>query len=237
MADRVKESYQVIRERNGNYQLRQYNGSHAEKKYTTLGFFVVQKGYKEFQHTHSYNVDDSAESTVHEIRKNQTFANLAKWATQSRVDTYIDQRRIEQAHKGLKNMKRKERFYGDDALDALQIMSGEYKFFRQREADLTDKAKELVQETIEKLNRELKIEYIRTLLIIFENVQRSFPELLLQMFPDDKKLLLRVLRSHDDTKIREHLMLHFGMQFDDSGKPVYEDEDEKKNWYCEELDV
>ena len=241
MADRVQESYQVIRERNGNYQLRQYNGSHAEKRYTTLGFFVVQKGYKEFQHTHSYDSaegEDYTGSTTHEIRKDQQFANLAKWATRSRVaDQYMEFRKEEQYRHCTKNVKRRERHYGDDALDALQIMSGEYKFFRQREADLTDKAKELVQETIEKLNRELKIEYIRTLLIIFENVQRSFPELLLQMFPDDKNLLLRVLRSHDYTKIREHLMLRFGMKFDKFNEPVYKNEDEEKNWYNEELDI
>ena len=244
MADRVKESYQVIRERNGNYQLRQYNGSHAEKKYTTLGFFVVYKGLDNFQHTHSY--DDSAENnkndygigTLREVRKDQQFANLAKWATRSRVaDQYMEFRKEEQYRHCTKNVKRRERHYGDDALDALQIMSGEYKFFRQREADLTEKAQELVKETIERLNKELKLEYIRTLLIIFENVQKSFPELLLQMFPDDKNLLLRVLRSHDYTKIREHLMLRFGMKFDKFNEPVYENDDEKKNWYNEELDI
>lgn len=241
MADRVKESYQVIRERNGNYQLRQYNGSHAEKRYTTLGFFVVQKGYKEFQHTHSYDSaegEDYTGSTTHEIRKDQQFANLAKWATRSRVaDQYMEFRKEEQLRHCTKNIKRKERHYGDDALDALQILSGRYSFFEQRGVTLTETAKQLVEDTKEKLNRELKLEYIRTLLIIFENVQNTFPELLLQMFPDDKKLLLRVLRSHDDTPIREHLILRFGMRFDDSGRPVYEDDEDRKNWYNEELDI
>ena len=243
MADRVKASYQVIRERNGNYQLRQYNGSHAEKRYTTLGFFVVMKGDKDFQHTHSY---DSAETedypgigTLHKIRRDQQFANLTIWATGGQAyDPYREARKKEQVHKGLRNMKRKERYYGDDALDALQILSGHYTFSRQREADLTEKAQELVKETIEKLNRELKLEYIRTLLIIFENVHWKFPELLLETFPDDKNLLLRVLRSRlSDTQIRDHMEKHFGTKFDSSGDPVYENDDERKNWYNAELDI
>lgn len=241
MADRVKESYQVIRERNGNYQLRQYNGSHAEKRYTTLGFFVVQKGYKDFQHTHSYDSTEGENytgGTTHEIRKDKQFANLTIWATGGQAyNPYMEARKKEQVHKGLRNMKRKERYYGDDALDALQILAGSYSFFRQREADLTEKAEEIVKDTIEKLNRELKLEYIRTLLIIFENVQRTFPEMLLEMFPDDKNLLLRVLRSRNDTEIREHLIKHFGMQFDGSGRPEYKTDEERKNWYNEELDI
>ncbi len=245
MADRVKESYQVIRERNGNYQLRQYNGSHAEKRYTTLGFFVVVKGLNDFQHTQSY--DDSAENnkndygvgTLREVRKDQDFAALAGYATRNRTyDKYMEFRKKEQYRHCTRNIKRKERFYGDDALDALQILSGHYTFFRQREADLTEKAQELVKETIERLNKELKIEYIRTLLIIFENVRWRFPELLLETFPDDKNLLLRVLRSRlSDTQIRKHMEERFGTKFDDSGEPEYENDDEKKNWYNAELDI
>lgn len=245
MADRVKESYQVVRERNGNYQLRQYNGSHAEKRYTTLGFFVVQKGLNDFQHTQSY--DDSAENnkndygvgTLREVRKDQDFAALAGYATRNRTyDKYMEFRKKEQYRHCTRNIKRKERFYGDDALDALQILSGHYTFFRQREADLTEKAQELVKETIERLNKELKLEYIRTLLIIFENVRWKFPELLLETFPDDKNLLLRVLRSRlSDTQIRKHMEERFGTKFDDSGEPRYENDEERKNWYNEELDI
>ena len=243
MADRVKESYQVVRERNGNYQLRQYNGSHAEKRYTTLGFFVVQKGLNDFQHTQSY--DNSAENndygvgTLREVRKDQDFAALAGYATRNRTyDKYMEFRKKEQYRHCTRNIKRKERYYGDDALDALQILAGHYSFFRQREADLTEKAQELVKETIERLNKELKLEYIRTLLIIFENVRWRFPELLLETFPDDKNLLLRVLRSRlSDTQIRKHMEERFGTKFDDSGEPEYENDDEKKNWYNAELDI
>ena len=58
------------------------------------------------------------------------------------------------------------------------------------------------------------------------------------MFPDDKHLLLRVLRSHIyDKGIRRHMEERFGTKFDDFGKPKYENEDEEKNWYNEELDI
>ena len=244
MADRVKESYQVIRERNGNYQLRQYNGSHAEKKYTTLGFFVVRKGIS-FRITNSYTDPAEIEHDItmlgptHNVRKDQQYAELRNYATGRKVlNYYMEARKREKRNKGLRNMKRRERYYGDDALEALQILEGEYVFQRQADVDLTDKAKELVEETTEKLNRELKLEYIRTLLIIFENVHFKFPDLLLEMFPDDKHLLLRVLRSHIyDKGIRRHMEERFGTKFDDFGKPKYENEDEEKNWYNEELDI
>ena len=245
MADRVQESYQVIRERNGNYQLRQYNGSHAEKRYTTLGFFMVRKG-DGFKNSYSYT--DPAEierdittiGTQHKVRKDQQYAELRDYATDRRgaTDYYMEARKREKRNKGLRNMKRRERYYGDDALEAFQILEGEYTFHKNIDVDLTDKAKELVKETTEKLNRELKLEYIRTLLVIFERVHLRFPELLLEMFPDDKNLLLRGLRSRfNDWLIRKHMEKRFGTKFYDSGEPEYENDEERTNWYNEELDI
>jgi hypothetical protein len=178
--------------------------------------------------------------TQHKVRKDQQYAELRDYATGHRgaTDYYMETRKREKRNKGLRNMKRRERYYGDDALEALQILEGEYVFQRQVSVDLTDKAQELVKETQEKLNRELKLEYIRTLLVIFERVHLKFPELLLEMFPDDKNLLLRGLRSRfNDWPIRKHMEKRFGTEFYDSGEPRYENDEERKNWYNEELDI